>query len=93
MTLAYPLVCDLIFNALADAFEWIITDQGASRVEFVLHYLDDFLFVGSPHGNACQESLSLALQLCQELGLPVMQEKVVGPSTVLDFLGIVIDSD
>ena len=37
--------------------------------------------------------LSLALQLCQELGLPVMQEKVVGPSTVLDFLGIVIDSN
>ena len=81
-----------IFNALADAFEWIITDQGASRVEFVLHYLDDFLFIGSPHGNTCQESLSLALRLCQELGLPVMQEKVVGPSTVLDFLGIVIHS-
>ena len=33
-------------NALADGLEWILMQQGTCQV---LHYLDDFLFVGGPH--------------------------------------------
>ena len=83
----------IIFNARADALEWIIADQGVSFVEFIIHYLDDFLLEGSPHTEVCQKSLDLSLQLCQDVGFPVLQEKVFGPTTVLDFLGILVNTD
>ena len=40
----------------------------------------------------CKRSLDLAIHTCEVLGFPVMSEKVVGPSTVLEFLGFVIDT-
>ena len=82
-----------IFNATAVALEWIIAHRGASFVEFIIHYLDDFLLRGSPHTEVCQRSLDLSLQLCQNVGFPVMREKVSGPTIVLHFLGILIDTD
>ena len=81
-----------IFNAAADALEWIIANEGEFFVEFVIHYLDDFLFGGGPNADTCRRSLDLALHTCEVLGFPVMSEKVVGPSTVLEFLGFVIDT-
>ena len=81
-----------IFSATADALEWIIANEGQSFVEFVIHYLDDFLFGGSPGSASCGRSLELALHLCSILGFPVMSEKVFGPSTSLEFLGFLVDS-
>ena len=81
-----------LFNAVADALEWVIVNEGGSQVEFVIHYLDDFLFGGRPGSEACGKALDLALHLCREVGFPVMQEKVLGPATVLDFLGFIIDT-
>ena len=84
-----------LFNATADALEWIIVNQGGSLVlvlvEFISHYLDDFLFGGRSKSNSCSRVLNLALFLCQNLGFPVMSEKVVGPATIIDFLGFIID--
>ena len=34
-----------IFTALADAAEWMVRQEG---VDFIIHYLDDFLLMGSP---------------------------------------------
>ena len=34
-----------IFTAIADAAEWITKQAG---VEFIIHYLDDFLVIGMP---------------------------------------------
>ncbi len=41
-----------------------------------LHYLDDFLFMSSPAVPEAQANLSLALQVCKELGAPVAPEKI-----------------
>ena len=81
-----------IFNATADALEWIIGNEGETFVEFVIHYLDDFLFGGSPKSESCSRSLDLALYICSQVGFPVMTEKVFGPSTILEFLGFIIDT-
>ena len=81
-----------IFNATADALEWIIANGGETVVEFIVHYLDDFLFGGSPNSDSCRRSLHLALCICNLLGFPVMTEKVFGPSAILEFLGFVIDT-
>ena len=35
-----------IFNALAEAFEWILKSRG---VHYVIHYLDGFLLLGRPN--------------------------------------------
>ena len=81
-----------IFNATADALEWIIANESRDFGEFVLHYLDDFLFGGSPGSDTCRRSLDLALHICERLGFPVMSEKVFGPSTQMEVLGFVLDT-
>ena len=50
-----------IFNAVADASEWIREHNG---VRELLHYLDDFLIFGVPDSLECQQALEKALQLC-----------------------------
>ena len=68
---------------------WILHERG---VHTALHYLDDFLVLGPPGQASCAEHLSTTLELCQELGFPVAEEKTEGPTTVITFLGIEIDT-
>ena len=78
-----------LFNALADALEWIAKHLG---VEFLWHYLDDFITVGRPGTDDCAFQLKLLIELCHRLGVPLALEKIEGPNTCLPFLGIEIDS-
>ena len=78
-----------IFSAVADGIAWAMHCLGI--VDF-LHYLDDYLFLGPPSSQACHSHLKLAITLCKLLGFPVAPEKIGGPSTVLTFLGIELDS-
>ena len=43
-----------IFNVMADCLQWIFRNRGA---EGVIHYLDDYLFVGPPASRACGRTL------------------------------------
>lgn len=79
-----------VFNAIADALEWIMHMKG---IQNSIHYLDDFLFVGKPQSCECETALQIALSVCSELGVPIANDKVQGPHTELDFLGIVLDSE
>ena len=78
-----------IFSAIADALEWILLDQGVS---LILHYLDDFLTMGKPNTTECQHNLELTTRLCEFLGMPLKVEKLEGPTEVLIFLGIILDT-
>ena len=78
-----------IFSALADALEWILLERGLTNI---LHYLDDFLTMGSPGSEECAKNLEGLCRICAILGLPLAREKVEGPSTTLVFLGILLDS-
>lgn len=79
-----------IFNALADALEWMLHVKVG--VSHTLHYLDDFLFLAKAEGEECKKALNLAQKLFADLGVPIAPEKVKGPLPVLDFLGIILDS-
>ena len=57
----------------------------------MLHLLDDFLIVASTR-NQCSNQLSLFLELCSYLGIPIAPEKIAGPSTILSFAGIELDT-
>ena len=79
-----------IFNAVADVVEWILVHS--YQVSDLLHYLDDFITAGPPASTQCARNLSMALAVCDWLGLPLHPGKCVGPATVLTILGTELDS-
>ena len=78
-----------IFNAIADAFQWYLQQQG---LQHVLHYLDDYIMIGPPGSTECQQNLETLLDAAKDLGIPVADHKTEGPTTRLMFLGIEIDT-
>ena len=78
-----------IQHALVDALLWIMYHRG---VQFGPHYLDDFLFAGPPGSSVCDTSLATAVSTCEALGVPIAEEKTVGPTTCITFLGIQVDT-
>ena len=78
-----------IFNAISDALEWILSNEGVTDL---MHYLDDFLFLGSPASQECANNLQITKTSCNTLGLPLKHEKVEGPTTLLIFLGVLLDT-
>ena len=78
-----------IFSAFVDALAWIMCDKG---IIWQLHYLNDFLFIGPPGDSACATALQVALDTCQQLGVPVAHHKTEGPVMLLTFLGIQPDT-
>ena len=87
-----PMGCSsscAIFEAFSTALEWLAMHR--FRASGVLHILDDFLFIADCK-DKCQSDLNNFLRLCGYLGVPIAQEKTVGPDTVLQFAGITLDS-
>ena len=79
----------IIFSAVADALLWIMTQRGAS---WAIHYIDDFLTMGSPGSTECEDNMKIMQQTADLAGLPLEPSKSEGPATSLTFLGIEMDS-
>ena len=62
-----------VFTAVADALMWIFRKYGVCAG---LHYLDDYLLVGAPDSNECQQAIALALKICEWLGVRVSIHKL-----------------
>lgn len=56
-------------------------------VDFVLHYLDDFLLVGAPASQECTGALTTLLSVFDRLGFPVALDKLESPGNQLTSLG------
>ncbi|XP_072522621.1 uncharacterized protein [Salminus brasiliensis] len=78
-----------IFNTLAEALCWILLN--VQRLPFVLHLLDDFLIIDPPSAPPARGLTALS-DTFHRLGIPLSDEKTLGPSTSLEFLGITLDS-
>ena len=61
-------------------------------ITFVMHYLDDHLFFLPPSSVSSTSLLSQILGIFDYLEVPVADDKVDGPITVVTFLGIQIDT-
>ena len=72
------------------ALEWIAKSKLA--ISGVLHLLDDTLLIDKTF-SACEQNLSRFLAMCDDLGVPMAPEKTMGPSSVLCFAGIELDTD
>ena len=78
-----------IFETFSHALEWLILQQITDT--YVLHILDDFLFIAHTY-ELCQIALTKFIELCSELGVPIANEKTMGPLNCLSFAGIELDS-
>ena len=78
-----------IFNQLSDALEWILKHNYG--LKYVLHILDDF-FLAEHTKLDCLLSFSTLLRFFMVVKAPVVASKTLGPSQVLEFMGIILDS-
>lgn len=82
-----PLVKFLSY--FSTSMQWIAeTKLGATAM---VHILDDFLFI-APSYEKCKQDLERFLEICQFLGVPIANDKTMGPSRVLPFAGIDLDT-
>lgn len=77
-----------LFESFSSAIEFIIKRKGVSEM---VHYLDDFLFI-HPTRQGCLGALNEFRRVCAEIGVPLAEDKTVGPSQKLEFLGFEIDT-
>ena len=55
--------------------------------------MDDFFLAGPNQSDICKNSIQTITSLFSRLGVPLAPEKVEGPTNVLTYLGIVIDTN
>ena len=89
----FPMGCSIscmLFESFSRFIEWVVvTRSGMSSIN---HFLDDFIFMVSEVTNECSKMMGVFSEVCEELGVPIAENKTLGPTTVLSFLGFVIDT-
>ncbi|XP_018549880.1 uncharacterized protein LOC108895509 [Lates calcarifer] len=78
-----------IFNSVSEALCWILLNN--VRLPAVLHLLDDFLLIDPPNDSSGSSLLKLK-KMFSHLGVPLSDEKTLGPAKKLEFLGISLDT-
>ena len=78
-----------LFNQLSGALEWVLKHNYG--LKHVLHILDDF-FIAEPTRLKCLSSFNTLLRFFMSVHAPVVASKTLGPSQVLEFLGMGLDS-
>ena len=79
-----------IFDTLAQAVCWIAINK--YDVECILHLLDDFLTIDKPDSEGRLTFTSM-LHIFNSLGIPLSENKLEGPCTCLEYLGVILDSE
>ena len=80
----------LLFTAVGDLLQWVMERRGVS---WLSHYIDDFVTLGDPGAVDYRDHLQIMKAVCEEAGMATEPEKGEGPTTVLSFLGMELDSD
>lgn len=83
-----------IWERYASLAIWLARRNGAPNS---IHYVDDFLIGGAPAPSPeCDQAVAALLRLFERLGIPInwAKHKLEGnPSTLIKFLGILIDTE
>lgn len=77
-----------IFDEFSSSLEWIARHK--LGIGNIIHILDDFLIIGKSL-SVCGSQLTSFLDLCNDLGVPIAQEKTEGPCHILNFANIELD--
>ena len=89
-----PMGCAIscnVFEKFATFLHWLV--QFRSGLDSLDHYLDDFIFMGESNTGDCKYLMYMFEDTCNKLGVPIAHDKTSGPTTVLTFLGFIIDTE
>lgn len=73
--------------------DWVVRQETHIRHLTVLHYFDKLLFVASKGSRPCSVRLQTMERVGISFGVPMALNKMEGPTTVIMFWGIVIDTE
>lgn len=89
-----PMGCStscVLFEQFSSFMEWVVRD--IAGVNSIIHYLDDFLCLGPASSEVYVVLLATLEHIAARFGIPLAPEKTEGPTTVLSYLGVVLDSN
>jgi hypothetical protein len=78
-----------LFDMLSTAICWIAENN--YHIEAIFHLLDDFLSIDRPDYDA-DRTMALLTMIFNKLRVPLSPSKTVGPTQVLEYLGIILDT-
>jgi len=79
-----------IFDDFSSMLEWIGTHRAG--VSNLIHILDDFFTAGAANTSECHDNIVNLVKLFVDIGVPLVADKTIGPTTQIQFMGILIDS-
>ncbi|XP_044134386.1 uncharacterized protein LOC122945814 isoform X1 [Bufo gargarizans] len=89
LPMGFTLSC-FYFEAFSTFLHWVMDIHSGSG--FLLHYLDDFLFIGREDSDDCMNLLNRFIGIAKYFCIPLAVDKTVYPTTNLKFLGIDINT-
>lgn len=88
-----PMGCSIscaVWEKFATFLEWLVSYVQNDSI--LHHYLDDYIFLGAHQSGQCQKTMNTFMRLCEEINLPLASDKTVGPTPILVFLGLELDT-
>ena len=78
------------FERFLTFIEWVVRNEANS--DNIDHYFDDFLFAGEGNTDVCNRLMNTISVVCDRLNVTIAIGKTVGPTTVLEYLEVTIDT-
>ena len=78
----------MVFEDISTFIHWIAERKAGHAL---IHYLDDF-FTMHKLAYVCSNIMASFEQVCDEIGMPISLDKMVGPVQVIQFLGLTINT-
>ena len=79
-----------IFNLFAKLVRWIV--QHHYNIQNIINYSDDFFAALSKDMHTARQQLQTIIAAFHDLNIPLAEDKIEGPSTIITYLGIIINS-
>ena len=77
-----------IFERVATVLQWIVTSETGWR--WISHYLDDFPMLAKMREGLI-EQIEKYKALMNRIGMPIAEEKMLGPTQFLEYLGLLLN--
>ena len=77
-----------IFERISHCLEWIVSNE--TNCKWISHFLDNFPLLHKSR-EGLKNFMNEFYRIMSEIGMPVAIEKTLGPTQVLEYLGLLLD--